>query len=149
MKIVFGCDHGGFTVKEEVFKYFSEKNYDVKDFGTFSSDSCDYPDIAEAVSEYLASGQADFGVLICGTGIGMSISANKVKGIRCAHVHDLFSAEMTRRHNDSNIIALGARISSANDIVAFIDKFLNTPFDGGRHAVRVEKIDKIENKYFK
>ena len=144
MKVAFGCDHGGFPAKEEVIKYLLENGHEVIDAGTFSEESCDYPEYAIKVCESVLDGSADKGVLICGTGIGMSIAANKVKGIRCAHVTDLFSAEMTRRHNDTNVIALGARITSVELIIKCIDTFLNTEFDGGRHEIRVKKLMEIE-----
>ena len=149
MKIAFGCDHGGYVIKEEVLNFLISKGYEVVDAGTFSPDSCDYPDYAEKVCLEVTEGNVDFGILICGTGIGMSIVANKFKGIRCAHVTDVFSAEMTRRHNNANVIALGKRISKVEDIINYIDVFLSTPFDGvdgGRHATRVNKIIEIENK---
>lgn len=149
MKISFGCDHGGFAVKNAVIEHLRTKGYDVLDFGTFGEDSCDYPDFALKVAKSVSSGEAEKGVLICGTGIGMSIAANKVKGIRCAHVNDAFSAEFTRRHNDSNVIALGARIASESDIIKYIDIFLSTPFEGGRHQRRVDKISQIESEFFK
>lgn len=144
MKIAFGCDHGGFPAKEEVINYLLQNGYEVIDAGTFSDESCDYPEFAVKVSNCVLDGTADKGVLICGTGIGMSIAANKVNGIRCAHVTDLFSAEMTRRHNDTNVIALGARITSVDMIIKCIDTFLTTPFDGGRHEKRVNKVMEIE-----
>ncbi len=147
MKIAFACDHGGFSAKEEVINYLKSNGYTVKDFGTFSDESCDYPEFAEKVCNSVLSGESDKGVLICGTGIGMSIVANKIKGIRCAHVTDIFSAEMTRRHNDTNVIALGARITDTQTIIKLVDKFLTTDFDGGRHAVRVDKIKNIEEKF--
>ena len=144
MKIAFGCDHGGFPAKEEVIKYLLEKGHEVIDAGTFSDESCDYPEYAVKVCKSVLDSSADKGVLICGTGIGMSIAANKMDGIRCAHVTDLFSAEMTRRHNDTNVIALGARITDTQLIVKCIDLFLNTPFDGGRHQTRIDKVMQIE-----
>ncbi len=149
MKIAFGCDHGGFAAKDAVIYYLAVNGYEVKDFGTFSEDSCDYPDIAFPVAQSVADGECDRGILICGTGIGMSICANKVKGVRCAHVTDEFSAEMTRRHNDANVIALGARITDVETIVKLADKFLNTSFDGGRHETRVNKIKAAEEKNFR
>ncbi len=148
MKIAFGCDHGGFPAKKELFDYFESKGYEVTDYGSFTESSVDYPDIAYPVCNDVKSGSSDFGVLICGTGIGMSIVANKFKGIRCAHVTDEFSAEMTRRHNNTNVIALGARITSVDNIIKFVDIFLNTPFDGGRHENRVNKISQIEEENF-
>ena len=144
MKLAFGCDHGGIEAKDAVIYYLAQKGYEVIDFGTNSTDSCDYPDYAIPVSKAVANKEADFGILICGTGIGMSICANKIKGVRCAHVTDLFSAEFTRKHNDTNVIALGARISTKEDIVSFVDKFLHTEFEGGRHANRVAKINLLD-----
>ena len=144
MKIAFGCDHGGFPAKQEVIKFLTEKGYEVLDAGTFSDESCDYPDYALKVCNAVLDGSCDKGVLICGTGIGMSIVANKINGIRCAHVTDLFSAEMTRRHNDTNVIALGARITDTETIIKCIDVFLTTEFDGGRHLKRVEKVMELE-----
>lgn len=149
MKIAFGCDHGGFAVKEAVVSHLKNAGYEVIDFGTFGEDSCDYPDYALKVAKSVASGEAEKGVLICGTGIGMSIAANKVKNVRCAHVNDAYSAEFTRRHNDSNVIALGARIATVDDIIKYIDIFLSTPFEGGRHERRVNKISQIESEFFK
>ncbi|MBQ3235206.1 MAG: ribose 5-phosphate isomerase B [Clostridia bacterium] len=144
MKIAFGCDHGGFPAKEEVINFLIQKGYEVLDAGTFSDASCDYPEYAVKVCNAVLDGSCDKGVLICGTGIGMSIAANKINGIRCAHVTDLFSAEMTRRHNDTNVIALGARITSVETIIKCIDIFLTTEFDGGRHQTRVDKVMEIE-----
>ena len=144
MKIAFGCDHGGFPAKNDVFEYLISQGHEIIDAGTFSDESCDYPDFAIKVCKSVLDGSADKGILICGTGIGMSIAANKVNGIRCAHVTDEFSAEMTRRHNDTNVIALGARITSVELIIKFIDIFLNTSFDGGRHENRVNKVMEIE-----
>lgn len=144
MKIALGCDHGGFVAKDAVIFYLAQNGFEVLDFGTFSEESCDYPDYALKVCEKVVSKECDKGILICGTGIGMSIAANKVNGIRCAHVTDEFSAEMTRRHNDTNVIALGARITKTEDIVKLVDIFLHTEFDGGRHATRVEKVMQIE-----
>lgn len=144
MKIAFGCDHGGISAKDSVIYYLATNGFEVVDFGTNSDESCDYPDYAVQVCNAVNSGDCEYGILICGTGIGMSICANKVKGIRCAHVTDKFSAEMTRRHNNSNVIALGARISSAEDIVEFVKIFLSTSFDGGRHAIRVNKVMELE-----
>ncbi len=144
MKIAIGCDHGGFDYKDAVIYYLASKGYEVVDFGTNSSESCDYPDYCVPVCESVSSNDADYGVLICGTGIGMSICANKIKGIRCAHVTDGFSAEMTRKHNNSNVIALGARITKKEDVIRFVDIFLNTEFEGGRHQARVDKINNLD-----
>lgn len=146
MKLAIGCDHGGFVYIDKVLAYLDSKGYIYDYVGTYTPDSCDYSDYAKPVCEKVQNGEATFGILICGTGIGMSITANKFKGIRCAHVNDSFSAEMTRRHNDANVIALGARIAEVEDIISYIDIFLNATFDGGRHATRVNKITEIENK---
>lgn len=146
MKISFCCDHGGIVAKESVLNYLKANGHEVVDFGTYSDASCDYPDYAYPCAEAVANGECQRGILICGTGIGMSICANKVKGVRCAHVTDLFCAEVTRQHNNSNMIALGARINTVDEIVSFIDKFLKTDFDGGRHEIRVGKINAYENK---
>ena len=144
MKIAFGCDHGGIEAKDAIIYYLAQNGHEVIDFGTNSTESCDYPDYAIPVSKAVANKEVDFGILVCGTGIGMSICANKIKGVRCAHVTDLFSAEFTRKHNDTNVIALGARISKTEDIVSYVDKFLTTEFEGGRHAKRVEKINSLD-----
>ena len=144
MKIAFGCDHGGFPAKTQIIEFLTEKGYEVIDCGTFSDESCDYPDYAEKVCKLVTENECEKGILVCGTGIGMSIVANKISGIRCAHVTDAFSAEMTRRHNDTNVIALGARITSTEDIIKYIDIFLTTPFDGGRHAIRVQKVNSFD-----
>ncbi len=145
MKIAFACDHGGYDVKDKVISFLKSKGHTVEDFGTFSNESCDYPDFAFPCCKSVVDGVNEVGVLICGTGIGMSICANKVNGIRCAHVNDAFSAEMTRRHNNSNVIALGARIATADEIISYIEIFLTTPFDGGRHLNRLNKISEYEN----
>ena len=144
MKVAFGCDHGGIEAKDAIIYYLAQNGHEVIDFGTNSTESCDYPDYAIPVSKAVANKEVDFGILVCGTGIGMSICANKIKGVRCAHVTDLFSAEFTRKHNDTNVIALGARISKTEDIVSYVDKFLTTEFEGGRHAKRVEKINSLD-----
>ncbi len=144
MKIAIGCDHGGYPYKDAVINYLTSNGYEVVDFGTNSNESCDYPDYCIPVCELVAKKDANYGVLICGTGIGMSICANKVKGIRCAHVTDEFSAEMTRKHNNSNVIALGARISTKENVIKFIEIFLNTQFEGGRHQARVDKINELD-----
>ena len=149
MKIAIGCDHGGFAYKKELVAHLNKKGYEVEDFGCFSEDSCDYPDYALPVAEAVKDGKADFGILICSTGIGISIAANKVKGIRCAHVHDAESARLTRNHNNANILAFGAKIISEELMFEITDTFLTSTFDGGRHQRRVDNITAIENKYFK
>ena len=142
MKIAIGADHGGYDYKEEILGLLQSKGYEVKDFGTFSKDSCDYPVIAKAVAKDVAAGNFDRGILICGTGIGMSIVANKVKGIRAALCSDTFSARATREHNNSNILCLGARVIGnklAEDIVKI---WLETPFSNEeRHLRRIGMIE--------
>ena len=144
MKIAIGCDHGGIVLKDAVIRAITETGMKYVDYGTFTEESVDYPDYAEKVGRAVASGEADRGVLMCGTGIGISIAANKIKGIRCAHVTDAFQAEMCRQHNDANIIAMGGRINSPEDAYEFTKIFLTTPFAGGRHLRRVEKIAALE-----
>ncbi len=142
--IALGCDHGGFGLMRDVIGYLDEKECTYKNFGTFTEDSCDYPVIAEAVSRAVASGECEKGVLICGTGIGMSMAANKISGIRAALCADVFSAEMTRRHNDANILVLGGRVIGPGPALKILDTFLNTSFDGGRHARRIALFGALE-----
>lgn len=149
MKIALGCDHGGIVLKPAVISFLESKNIEVVDFGCNSTDSVDYPEYAQKVAEAVSQGKCDSGVLICGTGIGISIAANKVKGIRAAVVHDLFTAEMTKKHNNANILAFGGRVVDEKMAVAMVEKWLDTEFEGGRHTQRVDKITSIENKYFK
>ena len=150
MKIAIGCDHGGINLKPVLTDYIKKKCVEFKDFGTLTKDSCDYNDYAEQVAEAVASGEYDYGILICGTGIGMSIAANKVKGIRCAHCHDVFSAKMTRLHNDANVLAMGERVIGPGLMLLIVDTFLNTEFSGDeRHVRRVNKIKALEEKNFK
>ncbi len=144
MTIVVGSDHGGFHLKETVKNHLLEKGYEVVDCGTYSTDSCDYPDIAEKATEYILDGRATFGILICGTGIGIGIAANKVKGIRAALCHDVFSAKATRAHNDANILTMGERVVGAGLALEIVDAFLETNFEGGRHERRVKKISALE-----
>src|SRR5690625_4096668 len=141
MKIIVGSDHGGFKLKRAVVDDLREKGLDVTDFGPETAESVDYPDYAKPVAEKVASGEYDKGILICGTGIGMSISANKVKGIRSALVHDTFSARATRQHNDSNVLAMGERVIGEGLALDIVDIWLNTEFEGGRHERRVCKIE--------
>lgn len=141
--IAIGCDHGGFALKQEVMRHLDELGLAYKDFGTYSEESCDYPIYGEAVARAVAGGEYERGILICGTGIGISISANKVKGIRAALCGDCYSAEMTRRHNDANVLALGAGITGPNLAKRMVEVFLNTDFEGGRHARRVAQLDAI------
>lgn len=146
LMIAIGCDHGGLSLKNEIIKYFKENNIEYKDFGTYTEESCDYPDIASLVCNSINSKECDKGVLICGTGIGISMAANKIKGIRCALCHDYFSAKYTRLHNDSNIIAFGARVIGHGLALELLNVFLNTEFEGGRHQIRVNKMMELENK---
>lgn len=142
--LALGCDHGGFLLMKDVINYLDEKGIAYKNFGTTSEDSCDYPIIAEAVSRAVASGEFEKGVLICGTGIGMSIAANKINGIRAALCTNPYSAEMTRRHNDANILVLGARVTGPGLALCILETYLQTPFDGGRHERRVNMISELE-----
>ncbi|MGE7664381.1 ribose 5-phosphate isomerase B [Ureibacillus composti] len=144
MKIAISSDHGGNNLRKEIMALLEELNISYEDFGPTSSDSVDYPDFAKPVAEGVASGNFDRGILICGTGIGMSIAANKVKGIRCALVHDVFSAKATRCHNDSNILAMGERVIGPGLAREIVQAWLNTDFEGGRHTRRVEKISELE-----
>lgn len=149
MKLVIGADHGGVDLKAEIEKYLDANGYDYHDVGTFSHEAVDYPDIGRAAAEYIAAGKADLGIVICGTGIGISISANKVPGIRCALLSDVFSAKRTREHNNANMMALGARVIGPGLAVELVDAFLHTDFlkDEPRHVARVEKICGIEKQY--
>ena len=144
--IALGADHGGFALKEEIKKHLDEKNIEYKDFGTLTGEAIDYPIIAEQVAEAVAGGEYEKGILCCGTGIGISIAANKVKGIRCACCSDCFSAKYTRLHNDANILAMGGRVIGAGLANMMVDTFLETEFEGGRHSRRVDLITQIENK---
>ena len=144
MKIAIGCDHGGYLLKQDLLIWMEENDIEYEDFGCFSAESVDYPVYGEKVARAVASGAYDRGVVICTTGIGISIAANKVKGIRCAHCADPLSAEMTRRHNDANVIALGAGMIGPNLARRMVEVFLNTEFEGGRHARRVAQLDAIE-----
>ena len=144
MKIAIGCDHGGYLLKQDILIWMEENDIDYEDFGCYSRDSVDYPIYGEKVARAVASGACDKGIVICTTGIGISIAANKVKGIRCAHCADPLSAEMTRRHNDANVLALGAGIVGPNLAKRMVEVFLNTEFEGGRHARRVAQLDAIE-----
>lgn len=141
MKIAIACDHGGFALKEQLLPYIIELGYEYKDFGCYSAESVDYPDIAFSAAEAVAKGEFEKGILICGTGIGVSICANKVNGIRCALCGDVLSAELTRKHNDSNMLAMGGRIIGIETAKAIVRTWLTTEFEGGRHERRVQKIN--------
>ena len=143
--IALGCDHGGFALMQEIKAHLEELGLEYKDFGTYSADSCDYPVYAEAAARAVASGECDRGILVCGTGIGISIAANKIKGIRAALCSDCFSAEMTRRHNNANMLAMGARVLGGGLALKIVDTFLTTGFDGGRHQRRIDLISALES----
>lgn len=142
--IAIGCDHGGFALKQEIIEYLKASNIEFKDFGCYNTDSVDYPDYAHVVCSSVLSGECEKGILICGTGIGISIAANKISGIRCALCHDVFSAEATRLHNDANVIALGGRVIGPSHAVKVVETFLSTPFSNDERHIR--RISKIENK---
>lgn len=148
--IAIGCDHGGFDLKNTIIKHLEEQNIEVKDFGCYSLESVDYPDFAVAVAKSVANGECEKGIVICSTGIGVSIAANKIKGIRCALVNDLLSARLTREHNDSNVLAMGAFVVAPETAKQITDIWINTEFSGGeRHLRRVGKITKIESDFIK
>lgn len=142
--IAIASDHGGYQLKEHVKAYLAAKGITCEDFGTNSTDSCDYPVFGKAAAEAVASGRCEKGIVICTTGIGISISANKVKGVRCALCGDVLSAEMTRRHNDANMLAMGAGMVGPNLALRMVEVFLATEFEGGRHQRRVDKITALE-----
>lgn len=144
MKIAISSDHGGNNLRREIMSLLDELQIPYEDFGPQTNDSVDYPDYARPVAEKVASGEFDKGILICGTGIGISIAANKFKGIRCALVHDVFSAKATRCHNDSNVLAMGERVIGFGLAREIVTTWLNTEFEGGRHIARVQKISDLE-----
>lgn len=144
--LAIGCDHGGYELKNSILKHLEEKGVEYKDFGTYSTDSVDYPDIAETVCAAVTAGEADLAILVCGTGIGMSMAANKVKGIRAACCSDTFSAKFTRLHNDANCLCLGGRVVGPGLADMLVDAFIDTEFEGGRHQRRIDKVMAIENK---
>ena len=147
--IVIGSDHGGLKLKEELKKYFDEKGIEYEDKGTFSEESVDYPDIAKAVAKDVSDKKADIGILICRSGIGMSIVANKFKNVRCAVCYEEQTAKFARMHNNANMLALGADYISTNDAICIVRQFLATQFEGGRHEARVKLISEIENENMK
>lgn len=144
MKIAIGSDHGGLKLKELIIHDLMKNGYEVKDFGTYTNESCDYPDYAASVANAVASKQYSRGIVICGTGIGVSICANKFKGIRCSLCHDVFSAKATREHNDANVLALGQRVIGNGLALEILHTWLKTEYTGGRHERRLKKIQKIE-----
>ena len=147
MRIALGSDHGGYALKCKIKEHLESRGYECVDFGCHSKDSCDYPDFAGPAAKAVAKGSCDRGVLLCTTGIGVSIAANKVKGIRCALLGDLMSAELTRLHNDTNCMAIGAGVTGENLALAIVDKWLETPFSGeARHQRRIDKVMALENE---
>ncbi len=146
MKIALGCDHGGVNLKEAIKKYLISKNIEVKDFGTHSNESVNYPEYAIKVSTSIVSKECNLGILCCGTGIGMSIAANKHKGIRAAVVGDCFSAKATREHNNTNVLCLGERVIGEGLALTIVEAWLNAEFQGGRHSERLALVEAIENR---
>ena len=146
--IAIGCDHGGINIKNAVIEYMKENGIEYKDFGCYTTESVDYPVYAYQVAKTVADGEAELGIICCGTGIGVSMAANKVKGIRAAVCTDEFCAEMTRRHNNANIMCMGGRVIDEEKAVKLASIFLSTPFEGGRHEKRVNMITEIENGTF-
>ncbi len=146
MKIALGCDHGGLEHKNAIGEFLKEQGFEVVDFGIYEQVSVDYPDIATKLCESILSGETERGILVCGTGIGMSIAANKFKGIRAAACSEHFSAKYTRLHNNSNVLCLGGRVIGVGTAIELADIFVKTEFEGGRHQTRVDKITAIENK---
>ncbi|MCL2706239.1 MAG: ribose 5-phosphate isomerase B [Spirochaetaceae bacterium] len=143
-KIILGTDHGGFKLKERIKAYLEKNGHIITDAGVYNEDSVDYPDIASKVCNEYKSGNFDFGILFCGTALGISMAANKIKGIRCAVVHDLFTAEMCKAHNNANFLAFGGRIEYNASVEKMIDKFIETTYEGGRHEQRINKISALE-----
>ena len=145
MKIAIGCDHGALALKNKMVEHLKNKGYEVADFGTYTLDSCDYPDFAAAAARAVASGECEKGIVLCTTGIGVSIAANKIKGIRCALLSDIMSARLTREHNDTNMMALGAAVVGEMLALEIADTWLGTQFSGGeRHQRRVDKVMALE-----
>ena len=150
MKIAVACDHGGINLKKAVISYVEKLGHEVQDFGTHTTDSCDYPDFAAAAAEAVATGKCQRGIVVCSSGIGVSMVANKVPGIRCAHCHDLYCAKYTRLHNDANMIAFGEKVLGVGMMQEIVYTFLNTEYEGGeRHDRRLAKIKALEEKYNK
>ena len=145
MKISVGCDHGALNLKNKMVSHLESKGYEVKDFGTYTNASCDYPEFAAAAAQAVAAGECEKGIVLCTTGIGVSIAANKVDGIRCALLHETWSAKMTRLHNDTNVMALGAGVVGENLALEIVDTWLGTEFSGDeRHQRRIDKVMALE-----
>ena len=140
-KIAIGSDHGGFNLKQHIMKHLDELGLEYKDYGTYDTNSCHYPVYGKAVAHAITSGECERGILICGTGIGISIAANKVKGIRASLCSDTYSARMTRQHNDSNILCMGERVVGAGLALDIVDAWLNTEYEGGRHQIRIDMLE--------
>lgn len=145
-KIVIGSDHGGYALKGAIINHLKKKKYEVIDVGTYSEDRVDYPDFAEKAARMIASNEVKMGILICNTGIGMCISANKIKGIRAANVHDIDTAKLSKEHNNANIITLGSVVLEPEEAIEVVESWLNAKFVGGRHKRRIKKISKLENE---
>ena len=145
--IALGSDHAGFALKETLKAYLKEKGFETYDYGTYDENRCDYPVYSYRVAKAVAEGKADKGILVCGTGVGSSIAANKVNGIRCVCCSDPYSAELSRRHNDSNVLALGSRVIGEELAKMIVDMWLNAEFEGGRHAGRIAMFKDIENGF--
>ncbi len=150
MKIAVACDHGGLNLKKAMIAYVEKLGHEVKDFGTYDNSSCDYPDFACAAAEAVARGECERGIVVCSSGIGVSIVANKIPGVRCAHCHDLYCAKYTRLHNDANMIAFGEKVVGEGMMQELVYTFLTTQYEGGeRHDRRLAKIKALEEKYCK
>lgn len=147
-KLVIGCDHAAVELKNTVREHLTSRGFEVTDVGTYTTDSCNYPVFAHRACEKIQKGEADMGILICGTGIGMSLVANKHKGIRAACCSDTFSARLTRQHNDANVLCIGARVVGMGLALDLVDEFVNAEFEGGKHATRVDMITAVENGTF-
>ena len=146
MNIAVGCDHGGLEHKNAIAEHLKERGFEVADYGIYEQVSVDYPDIAKKLCEGITSGENELGILVCGTGIGMSIAANKINGIRAAACSEHFSAKFTRLHNNSNVLCLGGRVIGVGTAIELADLFVDTEFEGGRHQTRVDKIMEIERE---
>ena len=146
MKIAVACDHGGYRLKNFLMTEMVQQGYEVIDFGTYNEKSCDYPDYASKAAKAVASGECEKGVVVCGTGIGVSITCNKVNGIRCALVHDVFSAKATRAHNDTNMLAMGQRVIGEGLALEILNAWLHTEYEGGRHEARIRKVMDLEKE---
>lgn len=144
--IALACDHGALELKEAVKQHLQARGLECKDFGTYTTDSCDYPDFGAAAARAVASGECEKGIVMCTTGIGISIAANKIKGVRCALLSDLMSARLTRQHNDTNMMAMGAGVVGTKLALEIVDTWLDTAFEGGRHQRRVDKLTALENE---